>query len=159
LLDAVLARDQLKKFQDAEQQISQHISNLEKSGATTRTMAAAIPASVERSAFLDILTQYYDVNNAPHFQTLFGHLTLGKNPTPLHSSFRILRINFAELSNESREKFDASVSDVVRNSVKAFLVRYELQLDLPEDGIAAFNAITELVQHDPHPVTCLYSII
>lgn len=147
-----MTSEQLKKFQDAEQQIFKHISNLEISGATTRTMAAAIPASVERSAFLDILTQYYDVKNAPHFQSMFGHLTLGKTPTPLHSQFRILRINFADLNIESLEKFDISVLEAVRNSVKAFLDRYDLQLALPEDGLEAFEAATQLMQNDPHPV-------
>ena len=44
------------------------------------------PRRFGKSLLLSMLEHYYDVNRADQFETRFGHLAIGRNPTPLHLS-------------------------------------------------------------------------
>ncbi|MEZ4731546.1 MAG: hypothetical protein R3E79_30880 [Caldilineaceae bacterium] len=41
------------------------------------------------------MQHYYDVNQADHFDFLFGETTIGRQPTPDRNSYLILFLNFA----------------------------------------------------------------
>nr|CAG8528188.1 5336_t:CDS:2 [Entrophospora candida] len=60
------------------------------------------PRHFGKTLFLSTLSSYYDVKNkGERFEQLFGDLYIGKNPTPLASSFLVLRLDFSGLRTNS----------------------------------------------------------
>ena len=53
------------------------------------------PRRFGKSLLLSMLENYYDVRRADQFQTLFGSLAIGQNPTPLHNQYCILHWDFS----------------------------------------------------------------
>ncbi len=53
------------------------------------------PRRFGKSLLLSMLFNYYDVARADEFEQLFGHLAIGKNPTPLRNHFFMLRWDFS----------------------------------------------------------------
>ena len=56
------------------------------------------PRRFGKSLWLSTLENYYDVAKAGEFAQLFGDLTIGRNPTPRHNSYFILRWDFSLIS-------------------------------------------------------------
>ena len=50
------------------------------------------PRRFGKSLMLNMLGAYYDVAMKDDFETLFGDLYIGKNPTPEHNKYLILRL-------------------------------------------------------------------
>ncbi|MCP4219745.1 MAG: AAA family ATPase, partial [bacterium] len=48
-----------------------------------------------KSLWCTTLEYYYDINEADHFDELFGHTDIGKNPTPSHNQFMIFSLDFS----------------------------------------------------------------
>jgi Predicted AAA-ATPase/PD-(D/E)XK nuclease superfamily len=59
------------------------------------------PRRFGKSLWLSILHYYYAVEHKDKFDTLFGNLTIGQNPTPLRNSFMVLRMQFAGIDVET----------------------------------------------------------
>ncbi len=57
------------------------------------------PRRFGKSLWLSTLENYYDIAKADHFERLFGHLAIGKTPTPLHNTFKSCSIATATSSN------------------------------------------------------------
>ncbi|CAG8668706.1 3613_t:CDS:1, partial [Paraglomus occultum] len=73
-----------------------------------RAIPSLRPRRFGKTLFLSTLFSYYDIKNREQFEQLFGDLYIGKNPTPLASSFLILKRNFAGLrTNETYDVFNA----------------------------------------------------
>ncbi len=53
------------------------------------------PRRFGKSLLLFMLEHYYDVNRAAQFETLFGHLAIGQNPTPLHNQYFVMKWDFS----------------------------------------------------------------
>jgi len=49
------------------------------------------PRKFGKSLFLSILEYYYDIEQKNKFEAIFGQTYIGKNPTALANSFRILK--------------------------------------------------------------------
>jgi len=65
------------------------------------------PRRFGKSLFLSTLLYYYDENYAHKFNDIFHDTYIGKNPTPLKSSYRILFFEFySTLLNYFISKFD-----------------------------------------------------
>jgi hypothetical protein len=62
---------------------------------SNRNLIFVRPRRFGKSLWLSMLYYYYDVAQKADFETLFGALEIGKNPTPLRNSFIILRFQFA----------------------------------------------------------------
>ncbi|MEA3332096.1 MAG: AAA family ATPase, partial [Pseudomonadota bacterium] len=45
------------------------------------------PRRFGKSLVLSMLENYYDVAKTDQFDEIFGHLAIGKNPTPLRNSY------------------------------------------------------------------------
>ena len=56
------------------------------------------PRRFGKSLTLSMLENYYDINKKDKFQTLFGGLYIGENPTPEHNQYLIIHLNFAEVA-------------------------------------------------------------
>ncbi len=68
------------------------ISLLEKAG---RQLIFIRPRRFGKSLLLSMLEHYYDVNQANQFEALFGHLAIGRNPTPLHNQYFVMKWDFS----------------------------------------------------------------
>ena len=55
------------------------------------------PRRFGKSLTLSMLEHYYDINKKDKFESLFGGLYIGKNPTPEHNTYLIIHLNFAEV--------------------------------------------------------------
>ena len=53
------------------------------------------PRRFGKSLVLSMLENYYDVAKKDMFEDLFGHLQIGKHPTPLHNQYFILKLDFS----------------------------------------------------------------
>ena len=56
------------------------------------------PRRFGKSLTLSMLENYYDINKKDKFESLFGKLYIGENPTPERNSYLILHLNFAMIS-------------------------------------------------------------
>jgi len=45
------------------------------------------PRRFGKSLLLSLLEHYYDLNSADQFEALFGHLAIGRDPTPLRNQY------------------------------------------------------------------------
>ncbi len=53
------------------------------------------PRRFGKSLLLSMLENYYDVAKASQFDSLFGHLAIGKNPTPKHNQYFVMKWDFS----------------------------------------------------------------
>ena len=57
------------------------------------------PRRFGKSLTLSMLENYYDINKKDDFETIFGGLYIGKNPTPEHNTYLVIHLNFAEVDS------------------------------------------------------------
>jgi len=96
------------------------------------------PRRFGKSLFLSVLEYYYDVLRKDKFEKLFGKYYIGKNPTLLANSYRILNFNFSGINTDTRESSQQGFNFSVKMSIRAFCNRYALFNEKQEDDI--FNA-------------------
>lgn len=58
------------------------------------------PRRFGKTLTLSMLENYYDINKKDKFDEIFGKLYIGQNPTPEHSTYLIIHLNFAEVAAE-----------------------------------------------------------
>ena len=56
------------------------------------------PRRFGKSLTISMLENYYDIKKKDEFESLFGKLYIGENPTPERNSYLILHLNFAMIS-------------------------------------------------------------
>ncbi|MDR2578444.1 MAG: AAA family ATPase [Chitinispirillales bacterium] len=83
------------------------------------------PRRFGKSLFLSVLENYYDLNRKDKFDSIFGNLYIGKNPTPEQGAYAVMRFNFSGLNTDSHEEFKASFSNRVQETVRLFLISYK----------------------------------
>jgi hypothetical protein len=107
------------------------------------------PRKFGKSLFFSILDHYYDLNKAKDFETLFGDLYIGKNPTPNHNSYLMMQFDFSGMNTCSEEEFQISFSRNVQTTVRHFINYYNSffpefqrliqQIDTEKPGIDALR--------------------
>nr|WP_303256751.1 ATP-binding protein [uncultured Prevotella sp.] len=56
------------------------------------------PRRFGKSITLSMLENYYDINKKEQFESLFGKLYIGENPTPERNSYLVIHLNFSMIS-------------------------------------------------------------
>lgn len=84
------------------------------------------PRRIGKSFFLSLLEYYYDIRQKPKFEKIFSKTYIGQNPTPLASSFRILKFNFSAIDTRTNESSEREFFLKVRSSVISFIELYSL---------------------------------
>lgn len=84
------------------------------------------PRRFGKSLFVSLLEHYYDINRKANFQKLFAKYYIGKNPTPLAGSYRILLFNFSAIDTRTAESSYSDFLNSIRIVVRDFLVGYDL---------------------------------
>jgi len=79
------------------------------------------PRRFGKSLLLSMLENYYDVAKAEEFEKLFGHLAIGKNPTPRHSSYFVMKWDFSAVSpNGNTEQIQNAMYDHINGCIERF---------------------------------------
>lgn len=70
---------------------------------SNRNLIFVRPRRFGKSLWLSILHYYYGVEHKDKFETLFSHLDIGKNPTPLRNTYWVLRFQFSGIYVDTDE--------------------------------------------------------
>lgn len=109
-----------------------YIKHLEKRQPTYRYMFLR-PRRFGKSAFLNMLCNYYDIHKADIFDDLFGPLYIGKNPTPWRNQHLVLKFDLSSISvSGSRDEMKASFNMVINGVLQDFIKKYGKELGYPE---------------------------
>jgi hypothetical protein len=82
------------------------------------------PRRFGKTLFINMLAAYYGIQYKDEFQQLFGHLYIGKNPTPLANQYLILQFDFSGIeTNDVSKTFDAFLQKV-KAGVERFMRTY-----------------------------------
>ncbi len=98
------------------------------------------PRRFGKSLLLSMLEHYYDVRKASEFATLFGHLDIGQNPTPLHNQYVILHWDFSVVKSQGEVvDIERSLHQIINMYIRSCASDYDLEVMLHEE-----NAISSL---------------
>ncbi len=98
---------------------TQHIEILEK--LNEDFIIFLRPRRFGKSLFLSTLQYYYDENSAHEFEAIFHDTYIGKNPTPMKSSYRILFFEFSGINIDSGMDI---IYDGFRANIQSAINRY-----------------------------------
>jgi len=103
------------------------------------------PRKFGKTLFTSVLENYYDIQKAEKFATLFGETYIGKHPTKLKNTYHILRFNFSGISTETIETTIAGFNREVASSIEVFVKKYGLDFYVnKEEG--AENILDNLIK-------------
>jgi hypothetical protein len=130
-----------------------HIRLVEEAG---KQLLFLRPRRFGKSLWLSTLENYYDVAKADEFETLFGHLAIGQDPTPRHNQYFVLKWDFSAVSpmGEAREIRDA-LHRYVNVCIQDFAVTYqdllprEITIE-PEDALISFQSLLTAIRQTPY---------
>ncbi len=110
------------------------------------------PRRFGKSLLLSMLEHYYDVNRADQFDALFGKLAIGRNPTPLHNQYFVMKWDFSLVKAQGDVKeIEAALHRHVNLCVKRCAERYQLSSDLcEEDATYSFGTLLNSIQDTGH---------
>lgn len=103
------------------------------------------PRRFGKSLTLSMLENYYDINKKDKFESLFGNLYIGKNPTPERNSYLILHLNFAMIS-AGLDNYKKGLDAHCNNKFNSFCSRYAhlLPPDIKEEMNQKEDAVAQL---------------
>jgi len=114
------------------------------------------PRRFGKSLLLSMLENYYDLAKADEFERLFGHLAIGKNPTPKHNQYFVMTWDFSLVSaNGDVKQIRQALYTHVNNRIKVFSKRYQNELPYPieidlDNAISSFESLLMSVDATDH---------
>ena len=119
------------------------------------------PRRFGKSLLLSMLENYYDLARKDRFQNLFGHLLIGKNPTPLHNKYFILKWDFSCVDpSGSAKDIKRAFHNHINACIRSFRINYEnylhgeIEID-PNDALSSIKSLLDIVRKTQHPVYLL----
>lgn len=106
------------------------------------------PRRFGKSLLLSMLENYYDIARKDRFQELFGHLLIGKNPTPSHNQYVILKWDFSCVDpSGSAADIKRALHNHINACIESFVMYYEdyLTREVKVDSSDAVNSIKSLL--------------
>ncbi|MEM7133137.1 MAG: AAA family ATPase [Chloroflexota bacterium] len=114
------------------------------------------PRRFGKSLWLSTLMNYYDIAKADEFEHLFGHLTIGQNPTPLHNQYMIMRWDFSRSqSHGSIEQIERALHNQLNVQIQKCQRTYAAfladQVDIyVDDSLSSFYSLLSIIQTAGH---------
>ncbi len=84
------------------------------------------PRRMGKSLFLSMLEYYYDILKKDKFDKIFSKLYIGKNPTPMASSYRVLKFDFSGIDTQNDENTFYFFLEKIRSTLNTFMGIYNL---------------------------------
>ena len=103
------------------------------------------PRRIGKSFFISILEYYYDLRQKHKFEKIFGKTYIGQNPTPLASSFRVLKFNFSGLDTRTNESSEKGFLLSVKKSIGTFLASYNFLDEKAKEEILTQHNAAEMI--------------
>ena len=108
------------------------------------------PRRFGKSLTLSMLENYYDINKKDQFESLFGKLYIGENPTPERNSYLILHLNFAMIS-AGLDNYKKGLDAHCNNKFNSFCSRYahllspgiKEEMNQKEDAVAQLGFLCD----------------
>ena len=100
------------------------------------------PRRFGKSLTISMLENYYDINKKDKFESLFGNLYIGHNPTPEHNTYLILHLNFAIVVG-SLNDYQKGMDEYCNTQFNEFADVYSHLL--PSDTMEGLNAKADAV--------------
>jgi len=104
------------------------------------------PRRFGKSLFLSTLQYYYDENSKSEFEQIFNNTYIGKNLTPLKSSFRILFFEFSGINIDSGMEI---IYEGFKDNIKSAIYRYfsNYGYDITRDSLNSIKTPTGLIKY------------
>jgi hypothetical protein len=104
------------------------------------------PRRFGKSLFLSTLQYYYDENSAHEFEAIFSDTYIGKNPTSLKSSYRILFFEFSGINtDEGMEVIYEGFKDNIKSAIYRYFDRYGY--DITRESLNSISTATGLIKY------------
>ena len=121
------------------------------------------PKRFGKSLILSMLENYYDVAKKDEFDTLFGNLAIGKNPTKFKNSYFILRWDFSCIDTTgSMEDLKQSLYNHLNVRMEGFILNYTtVGYEFPpvninyDDALYTLESLLNSVKTTPYPIYLL----
>ncbi|MCD6397716.1 MAG: AAA family ATPase [Spirochaetaceae bacterium] len=119
------------------------------------------PRRFGKSLVLSMLENYYDVAKKGEFESIFGNLKIGKNPTKLHNSYFILKFDFSCVdSTGNASDVKRALFDHINDCIKGFILYYrDFELPAieinPDNALSSLGSLVNAVRMAPYPVYLL----
>ncbi|MBL0701024.1 MAG: AAA family ATPase, partial [Desulfosarcina sp.] len=129
----------------------------------TKSQLFIRPRRFGKSLVLSMLENYYDVAKKDEFETIFGGLKIGKNPTELRNSYFILKFDFSCVDpTGSAENVKKALFNHINGCIEDFYAFYKYKgYELPQikvnfdDAIYSLKSLASSVRLTPYPVYLL----
>ncbi|MEM7132257.1 MAG: AAA family ATPase [Chloroflexota bacterium] len=114
------------------------------------------PRRYGKSLWLSTLMNYYDVAKSNDFERLFGDFSVGKNPTPLHNKFLVMKWDFSTVeSHGTIHEIRTSLYNHINEQIAIFADDYPTLLSStirinPDDALASFYSVIAAVRRSPY---------
>ncbi|MEE4356682.1 MAG: AAA family ATPase [Desulfococcaceae bacterium] len=119
------------------------------------------PRRFGKSLLLSMLANYYDVAKKDEFDTMFGHLKIGQNPTELRNSYFILKWDFSCVDpTGTAADIKKGLWNHINSRIKGF-IRYYENFDLhgievnPDDVLTSIDSLISAVRMTAYPIYLL----
>ncbi len=119
------------------------------------------PRRFGKSLLLSMLEHYYDVARKDEFETIFGHLKIGENPTPLRNGFFILKWDFSCVDpSGTAQDIKKALHGHVNRSIQLFYETYKsflthnIDIDL-NDALISLQSLIGIVRQTDYPIYLL----
>jgi hypothetical protein len=135
-----------------------HIPRLEEAG---RQLLFLRPRRFGKSMLLSLLEAYYDLARADEFDDLFGGLTIGKQPTPLHNRYFVMKWDFSGVeTSDDWQLMRQSLYNRINTQIQATIVKYQQQLSVPVkidpiDALQSFESLLISIRQTPYKLYLL----
>ena len=123
---------------------------------TGRQLIFIRPRRFGKSLLLSMLEHYYDVNRAEQFDALFGRLAIGRNPTPLHNQYFVMKWDFSLVKAQGTLKeIEAALHQHLNDRMTQFAVDYAAYLTRPitirpDNAISSLESLLTATSATPH---------
>jgi hypothetical protein len=111
------------------------------------------PRRFGKSLCLSMLENYYDIAKAEQFESLFGHLAIGKNPTPLHNHYIIMRWDFSLVGvTGNADDIERRLHEHINKCIADTCHKYQALLNFPVDinegnAVASFQSLVSSINN------------
>lgn len=118
------------------------------------------PRRFGKSLLLGMLENYYDQRKQGQFQSLFGHLNIGKNPTPKHNQYFVLRLDFSMVDGqgsvaEIKRALHAHINECVREVQRRYPETFADLHFNEENSLIALHDLAAIASISPHKLYLL----